>query len=289
MTRSKKSKIKSITFSCVGCSLVVLWLKILALVSLVLCVLGCFSQRGLSSIDIANIDDGATAILPVTQGQVRFVVNASKTTDQRKVELHEKFVQGHEQIAINTNAVLDTLVRKHKGNIIGPTSLKQKLTGVCDPSHLDVILDDPGGFNETWKLEILANIGKKLNMQKIVVVRPRVDLEPLNANSLGTMYSGMSTTASYEGRVTITASLIDLSLSNSIKTRTGQAVFWGKWGLIAAGGYGAAIAIPYGYGKALDRAIEQAALNALTDLLNVQNQVSSEDPQGEQRLEGVQE
>jgi len=73
------------------------------------------------------------------------------------------------------------------------------LRSISRPDHLDVALDDPGGFNESWKLEILAGFGNQLNIKRLIVVRPRVDIDPLNTSSLGTMYTGMSTSISYRG------------------------------------------------------------------------------------------
>jgi len=68
--------------------------------------------------------------------------------------------------------------------------------------------------------------------------------------------------------VTINAYLIDLSSPNLIGTQRGEAYFWGDWGMVSATGYGAAIAIPYGFGKGLGKAIDQAARSALGNLVN---------------------
>ncbi|MGD8367554.1 MAG: hypothetical protein PVG78_07930, partial [Desulfobacterales bacterium] len=236
--------------------------------ALVLTAFGCFSQRSRSPMQVPGFRGRATAVLPVTPDRVRFVLDVPAASGSTRVAYSEKWVKDYAQVAASANAVLDTLVGEGRDRVVGPMELQRKLEGVCAPGFLNAYLDDPGEFTEAWKRNGLAEIGKKLGIRQLIVVRPRVDIEPLNTGALGTTYTGMAASASYKGTVTVTADLIGLSPPELVQTGSGFSNFWGEWGLVAAGGYGAAIVIPYGFGKGLDRALDQAARTALSELLN---------------------
>jgi hypothetical protein len=60
-----------------------------------------------------------------------------------------------------------------------------------------------------------------------------------------------------------------------VERASDEAEFWGDAGVFAIGGYAGAIAIPYAFGKAFDRAADQAIRKALDKLFAINSRGGS--------------
>lgn len=232
---------------------------------LMLMVSGCFAGRSFTPISDENAKGKTVAILPISSKHVRFLLDTPDFSEQTKVQIAEYWVGGYAEVVEYTNAILNTLAGSKNSKLIGPDRVQRALEGTTDAEWLHVCLDDPGPLAEAWKEEILAEIGRKLKVDRMVVVKPKVEISPIESSG-----DSFSLAINWHGDVTVNVEMVGLSPLQVIAAFKGQADFWGAWG--AVGGPGAAI--PFGLGKGLDRALDQATRQALSDLLNASVQSS---------------
>jgi hypothetical protein len=60
--------------------------------------------------------------------------------------------------------------------------------------------------------------------------------------------------------------MMDLETVQVVASGAGEADFYGDIGVVVFGGPGAAVLIPYAFGKAFDRAVDQSIRQALAEL-----------------------
>jgi hypothetical protein len=222
---------------------------------LMLMVSGCFVGRSFTPLSVEDAKDETVAILPITSKQVRFVVDTPSPPDQTKAQIAGYWVGGYADVVKYTNAILNTLASGKNSKLIGPDEVQRTLKGTTAAEWVHVCLDDPGPLTEAWKEEMLAEIGRKLKVDRIVVVKPKVEIAPLGG---GVFYGGFW--KDWRGDVTVKVEIIGLSPLHLIATHTGQADFWGAFGV--------GIQYPFALGKGLDRALDHATRQALSELLN---------------------
>jgi hypothetical protein len=222
---------------------------------LMLMLSGCFAGRSFTPLSVENAKYETVAILPITPKQVRFLLNTHDFSDQTKVQIAEYWVGGYADVVKYTNVILNTLASGKNSKLIGPDEVQRTLKGTTAGEWVHVCLDDPGPLTEVWKEEMLAEIGRKLKVDRIVVVKPKVEIAPLGgaADYIGFMID-------WRGDVTVKVEIIGLSPLQLIATHTGQADFWGACGVVNP--------LPFALGKGLDRALDHATRQALSELLN---------------------
>lgn len=174
---------------------------------LMLMLSGCFTIRNFTPLSVEDAKYETVAILPITPKQVRFLLNTPDFSEQTKVQIAEYWVGGYAEVVQYTNAILNTLASGKNSKLIGPDRVQRELEGTTDAEWVHVCLDDPGPITEAWKEEILAEIGRKLKVDRILVVKPNVKISPIEGSSGGCCGGALN----WHGDVTVKVEMVGLS------------------------------------------------------------------------------
>jgi hypothetical protein len=232
----------------------------LALVVLLGSLGGCFSARDQRPLKPGGPVVSRVPILPVLASQVRITVSSAEGSSTDGFSLAESPRESKEPVAELVNEILDTLTREHS-SLIGPSRLLLSLSE-ADHERLYVYLDDPGPIDEAWKIRGLKEIGLALDVDRLVRVRVQLLLEEDTLTDVADV-----TQSSWRGQAKVSAELLALSPVAALARGEGQDRLWGDVGVAGAGGYGAAIVVPYALGRGLGKSLDTAARQALAELL----------------------
>jgi hypothetical protein len=234
----------------------------------VLCA-GCFAPRDYSAWINPSKNVGQYAVLPVVPSQVRIAVQSAQNSNAYEISFASTNVN-QTQAARIINSVLDTIAGGENDALEGPGKVGAALKHSSEWENFQVYLRDPGPLDEPWKREGLANISRALGYQRVICVYPMLRFNPnLSSNSYGAAGAEITSGQLWDGNITVEIQMMDLVNSQVVGSGTGQADFYAVAGVAAAGGYGAAIAVPYTYGKSFDRAADQTIRKALNELFSV--------------------
>ncbi|MCG7853480.1 MAG: hypothetical protein MIO92_13255 [Methanosarcinaceae archaeon] len=234
---------------------------LLALGALSLIASGCFMTRSQSEWSGPARTAGRCAILPVFPEQVRVMVDAPESENPCEISAGGTNLKSMEDVIRSINEVLDSIAAGTESPFQGPGEMEGILKRSPQCANLQVYLQDPGPLGETWKVEGLAAICRQLGLQRLVIVsltlrfRPNINLvrpDPLHHH--------------WDGKVEVEATMLDISTGKGVAKGRGEASFFGDIGAIVIGGPGAAIFIPYAFGKTFGRGVDEAARRALENL-----------------------
>ncbi len=234
----------------------------------VFCLLfaGCFSTRDYTAWSDPNKPAGQYAILPVVPAQVRITVESSRANDPYEISLANSNVKNQEEVARIINEVLDTIASRENNALEGPGKVHSTLKLSPDWKNFQVYIQDPGPFHEPWKREGLATITRELGYQRVLCVNPTLQFKP---NLSFRVHENDPLGYHWDGRITVEVDMMDLAAAKVVASGAGEADFYGHIGVFVIGGYDSALVIPYAFGKAFDRAVDQTIRQALAELFSV--------------------
>jgi len=238
----------------------------LLLVVLIGSLVGCFAARNPAPLAPSEPTVSRVPILPVLASQVRITVTPAEGRSSDELSLSAWPRESRNQVADLINEILDDLTRDHP-SLVGPSRVLCSLPE-SSLERLHIYVDDPGPFDEAWKVRGLKEIGLDLDTDKVVQVRVQMLLEE-QAPAEGTI----SSEARWRGEARVSAELLGLSPVASLALGDGQDRLWGNVGVLAEGGYGGAIVVPYGFGRGLGKSLDNAARQALRNLLAATGEV----------------
>ena len=220
-------------------------IRYLILLSLVLAVSGCFAGRSYLSLPGTDAIEEPVAILPVTPAHI--IMPADSEED-------------YLEMAEETNSILNTLAGRRNSKLLGPKKVL-KILGKSNVETLHRILDDPGDHARVWKAERLAEMSKRLEVEKII--RVKVEIMMIFPSYTDIWGVGVGAIAGrgkhWRGSVDVSADLFGMSPPRLIEYIRGQKEFYGKIGM---GCLVQCIPFPYTVGTtkiyALDRAVREA-------------------------------
>ena len=221
----------------------------LILLSLVLVLSGCFATRSFRSLPGTDAIGEPVAILPVIPAQITMLVHSEKDY----LEMAEK-----------TNSVLNTLAGRRKSKLLGPKRVR-KILDKSDIESLNRILDDSRDHTTVWQSERLAEMSHRLGVKKII--RVQVEITDSPASDTKWVYGAGVVGGRgkhWSGRVFVSAVLFGMSPRQLIAARGSVKEFSGKTGL---GCLFQCIPFPYAVGTTEARALDQAAREAISQLL----------------------
>lgn len=221
---------------------------------------GCFSARDLRPLAPGGPVASRVPVLPVLASQVRITVSSAQGRSTEGFVMAESPRENMEHVAELINEILDTLTHEHSC-LVGPSRVLLSLSE-AEHERLNVYLDDPGPIDEAWKVRGLRAIGLALDTDRLVRVRVQLFLEEDTWTDVVDV-----TQSSWRGEAKVSAELLALSPAASLARSEGQDRLWGDVGVAGAGGYGAAIVVPYALGRGLGKSLDNAARQALTELL----------------------
>jgi len=238
----------------------------LALPAFCLLCAGCFLPRDYSAWSNPNKSAEQYAILPVLPAQVRIRVEGSKASDPYEISLANSNVRNKEEVARIMNEVLDTIASRENSALEGPGKFESALKLSPHWKYFQVYINDPGPLHEPWKREGLATISRELGYQRVLSVNPTLRFKP---NLSFRAHENDPLGHHWDGRINVKVDMMDLATGQITASGAGEADFYGDIGVVGFGGYGGAIIIPYAFGKALDRAVDQAIRLAFAALFAV--------------------
>jgi len=244
----------------------VVWM---ALFSFCLLLAGCFLPRDHTAWSDSNRLAGQYPILPVFPSQVRITVEASKAGDPYEISMAKSNVKNQEEVARIINEVLDTIAAGGENALEGPGKVNSALKLSPHWKNFQVYIQDPGPFYERWKREGLATISRDLGYQRVLYVNPTLRFIP-NLSFHANENEPLS--HNWEGSLTVMVVMMDLETMQAVASGAGEADFYGAIGVVVFGGPGAAVLIPYAFGKAFDRAVDQSVRQALAELFAAQSE-----------------
>ena len=221
----------------------------LILLSLILMLSGCFAPRSFRSLLGTDAIGEPVAILPVIPAHITMPVHSEKDY----LEMAEK-----------TNSILNTLAGGRKSKLLGPRKVLNILNR-SDVESLHRILDDSGDHPTVWQSERLAEMSQRLGVEKIIRVQVEIMDSPAPDTRWG--YRGGALVGwgdHWRGWVFVSAALFGMSPRQLIAARGSVKEFWGK---IGVGCLIQCIPFPYTVGKTEARALDQAAREAIPQLL----------------------
>lgn len=227
---------------------------------------GCFFPRDHRAWSDPNKSSGRHAILPVLSEQVRITVEGSKAVDPYEISMADSNVKNQEEVARVINEVLDTIAAGENNALEGPSKFDSALKLSPHWKYFQVYLQDPGPLNEPWKQEGLAKISHELGYHRVLCVNPTLLFKP---NFSFRAEENDPFGRHWVGRIRVKIDMMDIARAKVTATGTGDADFYGDMGAWVFGGYGGAIVIPYAYGKAFDRAADQAIRKSLAELFTI--------------------
>ena len=227
---------------------------------------GCFLSRDPSAwSDPIKVVD-RYAILPVLPEQVRITVEGSRNINPYEISMAESNVKNHKEVAHVINEVLDTIAANENNDIEGPSKFSSVLRRSKHWKYFQVYLNDLGSLQERWKQEGLAEISRQLGYRRVLYVTPTLRYKQnLSFRAVGSDPFGRH----WEGRIGIKVDVMDLATAQFTETAFDEANFFGDIGVLVLGGYSGVLTIPYAFGKAFDRAADQAIRKALARLFAV--------------------
>ena len=238
----------------------VVWM---ALFSFYMLLAGCFMPRDHTAWSDSKRLAGHYPILPVFPAQVRITVETSKAGDPYEISMAKSNVKNQEEVARIFNEVLDTIAVGENNALEGPGKLDSALKLSPHWKNFQVYIQDPGPFYERWKREGLATISRDLGYQRVLYVNPTLLFTP---NFSFRAHENEPLRHNWDGRLTVTVDMMDLTNVQVVSSGAGEADFYGEIGVVGFGGPGAALVIPYAFGKAFDRAVDQSIRQALAEL-----------------------
>ena len=226
---------------------------------------GCLiSQRDHSPWSYPNQLDGQYAILPVLPEQIRITL----VDDFREVSMGEGNAKNNEETARIINKILDTIAAGDSNLLIGPDKINSILKSRSDLNYLEVYLQDPAPFNESWKREGLATISHALERPFVLRVNPTLIFKPKQSQAIKKEFD--PTGRHWYGTIMIEIEMLDLVNAQVVNIGSGQSDFYGDVGIkIIVGHQIGPIPIPYALGKAFDDAADQAIRAALNKLFGI--------------------
>ena len=240
-----------------------------ALFSFCLLLVGCFVPRDHTAWFDSNRSAGQYPILPVFPSQVRITVEASKANDPYEISMAKSNVKNQKEVARIVNEVLDTIAAGGENALEGPGQVNSALKRSPHWENFQVYIQDPGPFYERWKREGLATISRDLGYQRVLYVNPTLRFIP-NLSLHASENEPLS--HNWDGRLNVMVAMMDLETMQTVASGAGEADFYGEIGVVGFGGYGGAVVIPYAFGKAFDRAVDQSLRQALTELFAAESQ-----------------
>ena len=228
--------------------------RYLILFSLVLVVSGCFATRRMLPLPGTDSIEEPVAILPVIPDHI--ILPADSEKDYLKM-------------AEKANSVLDTLAKGRHSKLFGPKKVR-KILDTSDIESLHRILDEWGDHARVWKSERLAETSRRLEVVKII----RVKVEIMNpyyykkrkANIVSWNYK------EYVGWVDVSVDLFGTSPPRFVEHKRVQKKYWGKSDMGCAGGGQCAWPYFYSVGTTKIRALDEAAREAISGVLNISSE-----------------
>jgi len=237
-----------------------------ALTLIVALCTGCYyAPRSFSRLSAESRPGSPMAILPVSPSDIRVTVEALDPANPYKVSASGVCFATLDDIAETTDAVLDTLAGGRNSTLKGPAKLQKSLGTPNALERFRVSLRDPGPADEPWKREAAAGLARATGYDRVLRVKPSVDLRPDRTYTEG-RNAGMN--PSWKGTITVTIEELDLVSVSPVTSGSGQAKFSGCAGVIGIGGgpAPAAIVIPYGWGDTLSHSVDHAVRDAFKSL-----------------------
>lgn len=220
---------------------------VLLSVGLFLLAEGCYAPASYQPLLEKDQPAQLTAILPVMPSDVELVGHDV-----------EDVVKNLGEIAQECDKILDTLSAGSKNTLLGPSKTKDALGGELESFNL--YLNDPDPLDSLWKQTGLTELFRKLEVSQVVLIKPTVAVTK----------TSFPTYVKWSGRVSVSVELLRLSPPGIVARKTGTAVHWSDYGVLAIGGYGGGAIIPFAIGKTFRRSLDQAMRDAFSQLFNLQ-------------------
>lgn len=241
-----------------GCPHVTSWLLLVALLG---AVTDCFSTRNARPLASGAQAASTVPILPVLASQVRITVTLANAQPTEEMRLADAPREDYQRVADLVNEIVDDLTREH-ARLVGPSQARRLLPDAA-LERLFVYLDDPGPIDEAWKVRGLEEIRRELDVDSVVRLRIQLLVEEQAFDDVVD-----PTNRHWRGRAKVTAELLGLAPASVQALGEGQDRVWGAVGVAGVGGYGGAIIVPYALGRGLGRSLDNAARQALGEVLD---------------------
>jgi hypothetical protein len=202
------------------------------------------------------------AILPVRSPDVR-ITPPGEERGTNDLTLKLSAVTDREEIAAKANAILDSLVPGRRSRLLGPSDLVTRL----DRSALAasrVYLDDPGPLSEEWKVKGLRAVAASLDVAYLIRLRYHVEAELSGSSSSG--QAGHD----WKGRVMVRADVFSLQDPRHVARSSESGSFRKRTTVLLGASPGGPVAIPIVSGKGLGRAMREATLQVIENLLRTE-------------------
>ena len=215
---------------------------------------GFFATRRILPLPGTDSIEEPVAILPVIPDHI--ILPADSEKDYLKM-------------AEKANSVLDTLAKGMHSKLFGPKKVR-KILDTSDIESLHRILDEWGDHARVWKSERLAETSRRLEVVKII----RVKVEIMNpyyykkrkANIVSWNYK------EYVGWVDVSVDLFGTSPPRFVEHKRVQKKYWGQSEMGCAASSGCALPFYYSVGTTEIRALDEAAREAISGVLNISSE-----------------